>query len=73
MDNDGIEYTKALIDINICFKTLHACNSICNVFIYAKLHVKFRTKLLTIANQKLHRKNLAASDKFIKMKKYEKR
>lgn len=42
LDNSGIPYTDTLRDINAAFKILHMCNSICNVFIYAGLHRRFR-------------------------------
>ena len=42
MDNDGIPFTHLLRNINATFKILHMFNSICNVFIYAGLHRRFR-------------------------------
>lgn len=40
----GIAYTKEFLDINSFLKVLHMCNSICNVFIYSRLHGKFRRR-----------------------------
>ena len=42
LDNDGIPFTHLLRNINATFKILHMCNSICNVFVYAGLHRRFR-------------------------------
>ena len=42
LDNDGIPFTHLVRNINATFKILHMFNSICNVFIYAGLHRRFR-------------------------------
>ena len=42
LDHDGIPFTHLLKNINAACKILHMCNSICNVFIYAGLHRRFR-------------------------------
>lgn len=42
----GIPYTKFVRDINAILKILHMCNSVCNVFIYAGLHGRFRRELI---------------------------
>jgi len=42
LDHDGIPFTHLLKNINAVCKILHMCNSICNVFIYAGLHRRFR-------------------------------
>ena len=44
----GIPYTKAFLDINSFLKILHMCNSICNPFIYARLHGNFRRRLIRL-------------------------
>ena len=45
ISGNGIPYTKTVRDINTALKVLHMCNSICNVFIYAGLHDRFRKQL----------------------------
>ena len=49
----GIPYTKAFLDVNSFLKVLHMCNSICNVFIYARLHGKFRRRVFQMFKQLL--------------------
>ena len=49
----GIPYTKAFLDVNSFLKVLHMCNSICNVFIYARLHGKFRRRVFQMLRQLL--------------------
>ncbi|XP_066930682.1 C5a anaphylatoxin chemotactic receptor 1-like [Clytia hemisphaerica] len=49
----GIPYTKAIIDVNSSLKVLHMCNSVCNVFIYARLHGKFRRRVFKLIKQLL--------------------
>ena len=41
----GIKQTKAVLNCNSYFKTLHMCNSIYNIFIYARLHTQFKRRL----------------------------
>ena len=43
----GIKLTKAVQNLNSCFKILHMCNSICNIFIYARLHNQLTSHMLS--------------------------
>jgi len=51
LGSSGIPYTKTVLDLNSFLKVLHMCNSICNVFIYARLHGKFRRRVLGLFKQ----------------------
>ena len=42
----GINLTKALLDTNSSLQILHVSNSICNIFIYARLHSQFRRHII---------------------------
>jgi len=53
MNPPGVSYTKAFLDLNSLLKVLHMCNSICNVFIYARLHGRFRKNLLRLTKSLL--------------------
>ena len=59
LDNDGIPFTHLLRNINATFKILHMFNSICNVFIYAGLHRRFRRDVKRkVSNAILARNNM---------------
>ena len=45
MHPPGISLTKPLLDLNSCLKILQTSNSICNIFIYARLHAQFRRRI----------------------------
>ena len=51
LSKPGIKYTRTLIDINAFLKILHSFSCVSNIFIYAKLHVRFRRRLLNILHQ----------------------
>uniref|UniRef100_A0A7M5V3W1 G-protein coupled receptors family 1 profile domain-containing protein n=2 Tax=Clytia hemisphaerica TaxID=252671 RepID=A0A7M5V3W1_9CNID len=58
LDMDGIPFTHLLRNINATFKILHMCNSVCNVFIYAGLHRRFRRDVKRkVSNAMLARTN----------------
>lgn len=54
--------SKAILDLNTVLKILRAVNSIINVFIYARLHGKFRKSLKTMQTS-LNRRRQAAIKK----------
>ena len=58
----GIPYTKAFLDVNSFLKVLHMCNSVCNVFIYARLHGKFRRRVFQILKQLLGIQSYSTND-----------
>lgn len=49
LNEPGIPYNKTFKDVNSFLKVLHMCNSVCNVFIYARLHYSFRRRLIRLA------------------------
>lgn len=53
----GVTYNKTLLEINSFLKVLHMCNSLCNIFIYARLHDKFRRRLLRLMKKLLRRQS----------------
>ncbi|XP_057302218.1 C5a anaphylatoxin chemotactic receptor 1-like [Hydractinia symbiolongicarpus] len=53
----GLPYTKAFLDTNSFLKFLHMCNCICNPFIYARLHGKFRRRLVRMVRRLLQRED----------------
>jgi len=42
LDNDGIKYNYQLVQLNTALKILYTANSCVNVFIYSKMHTRFR-------------------------------
>ena len=53
----GITFNKTLLEINSFLKVLHMCNSLCNIFIYAQLHDKFRRRLLRLTKKLLRKQS----------------
>ena len=48
IDNDGIPYSKEVIRLNEALKVIQTANSCANVFIYAKMHDRFRSRVLDL-------------------------
>ena len=48
LDPPGVSYTQALLRINAFLKVLQTSNSCVNVFIYSKMHTKFRGHLFRL-------------------------
>lgn len=53
----GITFNKTLMEINSFLKVLHMCNSLCNIFVYARLHDKFRRRLLRLTKKFLRKQS----------------
>ena len=52
----GLPFNKTILDVNSALKVLHMTNSVVNVFIYSRLHGKFRKRLRRKVSRMLGRK-----------------
>ena len=48
LDGHGIPYTKAIVRLNDALKVIQTANSCANVFIYAKMHDRFRKTVISL-------------------------
>ena len=58
----GFKFTKTMRNINALFKVLQTANSCVNVFIYSKMHTKFRVHLMSLCYPTCGRKRLLPED-----------
>ena len=54
LDNDGIPFSSEIINLNEFLKVFQTANCCANIFIYSKLHDRFRCHILEVVNNSIN-------------------